>query len=274
MPVFTIDQDKCEQDGLCVAVCPRGIIQMNIGESYPAITEGCDDSCLECGHCMAVCPHQALQLQKFTGVTPAPSSPSKLPTNEQLIQLIRGRRSIRAYKKNPVEREIIREIIDLARYAPNAKNSQMLHWLVIDNEDEISTLREHTLDWIKNSLSQNPSNENTQVLERIIQAHEQGDDFLLRNAPGLILLHAPKEYPFGLVDGVIATATFELIASSKSIGTCWAGFFMSAAKSWAPLRDALKLPDGHRLTTALMVGYPKFRYSSLPERNKPEVTWR
>lgn len=274
MAVFTIDQDKCNRDGLCAAVCPRGIIEMIAGESFPAVSADNDDSCIGCGHCMAVCPHQALQLQKYVGVEPAPFFNQKLPSSEQLGQLIRGRRSIRAYRKKPVEREAIREVIDLCRYAPTAKNSQMLHWLVIDGKDEISTLREHTLDWIKNSLSQNPSNENTQVFERIIQAHEQGDDFLLRNAPGLILLHAPKEYPFGLVDGVIATATFELIASSKAIGTCWAGFFMSAAKGWAPLRDALELPEGHKLTTALMVGYPKFQYNLLPERNPAKVIWR
>lgn len=78
----------------------------------------------------------------------------------------------------------------------------------------------------------------------------------------------------GLIDSTIAMTTFELLASAEQIGTCWAGFLMIAAKQWQPLREALEIPEGNVLTTALMVGYPKFRYSRLPERNPLTIQWR
>jgi len=44
---------------------------------------------------------------------------------------VRGRRSIRGYKKKPVPREVIQEIIDIAKNAPSSMNTQPWHlWVV------------------------------------------------------------------------------------------------------------------------------------------------
>jgi ferredoxin len=39
MSLITIDQEKCNQDGICVAECPARIIQLDSKEDYP--TPGC-----------------------------------------------------------------------------------------------------------------------------------------------------------------------------------------------------------------------------------------
>ncbi len=104
------------------------------------------------------------------------------------------------------------------------------------------------------------------------KAWQEGRDPILREAPGLVVLHAPAQYPSALVDSVIAATTFELVAATMKLGTCWAGYFMGAAKYWEPLRRSLNLPEGHILTAALMLGHPKYIYSGLPQRNKPVIT--
>jgi hypothetical protein len=48
---------------------------------------------------------------------------------------------------------------------------------------------------------------------------------------------------------------------------------MTAVKNWPPLAEALQLPAGHIMTTALMLGYPRMKYQRLPERRKPKITW-
>jgi nitroreductase len=68
--------------------------------------------------------------------------------------------------------------------------------------------------------------------------------------------------------------TFELAAAARGIGTCWAGFFMTAVKHRPQLHEALDLPGGHVLSMALMVGYSKLQFLRLPERKKPNITWR
>jgi nitroreductase/NAD-dependent dihydropyrimidine dehydrogenase PreA subunit len=274
MTVFTIDKEKCHKDGLCAAVCPRGIIHIEINESFPTPTEDAEELCISCGHCSAVCPHKALQLNNASSVEPESFDRNKMPTGEQLHQLIRGRRSIRAYKKKSVSREVIAEIISLARHAPTARNSQLLQWLVIGDPEKLHSLKNHVRDWMQNALDNEDPGAIAYGFDTVLQAFTDGVDPILRDAPGLVVLLAPAAYPMGLIDSTIATATFELIAASREVGTCWAGYFMMAAKAWAPLSQELMLPDGYHLTTAIMVGHPKYNYTTLPERNAPVITWR
>ena len=49
-------------------------------------------------------------------------------------QTARDRRSIRGYKPDPVPKEIIDEIIDVARYAPSSMNTQPWHFHVVAGE--------------------------------------------------------------------------------------------------------------------------------------------
>lgn len=49
-------------------------------------------------------------------------------------QLVRERRSIRGYKKDPVPKEVLREIIDLATGAPSSMNTQPWHFHVLTGE--------------------------------------------------------------------------------------------------------------------------------------------
>lgn len=48
--------------------------------------------------------------------------------------LVRERRSIRGYKKKPVPKELIAEIIDLAKSAPSSMNTQPWHFHVVTGE--------------------------------------------------------------------------------------------------------------------------------------------
>ena len=49
-------------------------------------------------------------------------------------QLVRERRSIRGYKKDPVPKEVILEIIELASGAPSSMNTQPWHFHVVSGE--------------------------------------------------------------------------------------------------------------------------------------------
>jgi nitroreductase/NAD-dependent dihydropyrimidine dehydrogenase PreA subunit len=273
MTLFMIDQQKCRKDGLCAAVCPRGIIALEI-DTYPHPVAGAEEQCISCGHCSAVCPHGALELK---GTNPASwpiTDLNRMPSSENLIQLIRHRRSTRVYQQRPVARETLQDLIDLARYAPTARNSQMLHWLVVDSPAELAELKGHLAAWVEELVAKDDPLATAYGFEKVLKDFAEGKDPLLRHCPGLVILHAPAAYPFGLIDSTIAMTTFDLAASAGGLGCCWAGFFMIAAKAWQPLRDALRLPEGQVLTTAMMVGYPKYRYRRFPERRKAEITWR
>jgi hypothetical protein len=58
------------------------------------------------------------------------------------------------------------------------------------------------------------------------------------------------------------------------LGTCWAGLVYGAIRGSAEVREAVGLPEGHPYYYPLMVGYPKPKYTRVPERNTPKITWK
>ena len=59
MALFTIDQEKCRRDGMCVAVCPINIIEMKDKEAYPTPVAGEEGLCFNCGHFMLQPPQDS-----------------------------------------------------------------------------------------------------------------------------------------------------------------------------------------------------------------------
>ena len=60
----------------------------------------------------------------------------------ELFDAIKGRRSIRRFKDSPVKDSDIRAIIDAARMAPSASNSQPWHFIVVKNKPIIEQMAE------------------------------------------------------------------------------------------------------------------------------------
>lgn len=65
----TIDETRCKACGLCAAVCPKHIIQIN-GARLTQYGRGCAEvgaGCIGCGSCAAVCPDIAVTIIKEDG---------------------------------------------------------------------------------------------------------------------------------------------------------------------------------------------------------------
>ena len=56
----------------------------------------------------------------------------------ELIEAINARRSIRLYKQKPVDDSLISQLIDAARMAPSAGNSQRLRYLVVKTPELVA----------------------------------------------------------------------------------------------------------------------------------------
>jgi nitroreductase/NAD-dependent dihydropyrimidine dehydrogenase PreA subunit len=274
MSVIEIDQDKCIQDGLCVADCPIAVLEIGPDDYPQPIAGGAADFCIDCGHCVAVCPTGALS-QRSMDVQQCPEIDKSLKlTAKQAEQFLRSRRSIRQYKTDPVPKETLAKLIQIARYAPSGHNQQPVQWLVITDPNEVKHLAGLVVDWIRWMIENQPEIANTLHMDRVVAAWEAGQERVLRGAPHLIAAHAPKDERTAPSSCMLALSYLELAAPSLGLGTCLAGYFMAAAGMHAPLQEALKLPDGHIVFGAAMVGYPDVEYQRLPERKEPAITWR
>jgi nitroreductase/NAD-dependent dihydropyrimidine dehydrogenase PreA subunit len=271
---LTVDHNKCQRDGICAADCPAGIIKMKSSENYPEPVAGFGKFCLACGHCVAICPHEALSLDWLSPEACPPIKTNLNLTTEQAEQFLRARRSVRNFIGKVVDPAMLNQLIEIGTYAPSAKNEQPWYWLVIQNPAETRRLAGLVVDWMRVFLKEQPELAKQKMHHRVVAAWEKGKDSVCREAPHIIIVHADKNYSFGAENCTNALSYIELFAPVIGLGTCWAGYFQTAANSYAPLYEELGAPAGHHIFGALMVGYPKFKYHRLPVRKSARITWK
>ncbi len=274
MSLFTVDQEKCKRDGICMAECPMGIIEMKDETSVPTPTDDADGLCINCGHCVAVCPHEALSLKTMTPEQCPPIHKDWLLSPEQAEHFLRARRSVRAYKDKPVDKDTISKLTDLASFAPSGHNLQPVRWLVIYDSDEVQKLAGMVADWMRYLIKEQPDMAAAMHMDRVVEKWDSGFDGICRCAPHVIVAHAHKSDPTAPAASTIALTYLELAAQPLGLGACWGGFFNVAATFWPPMQKALGLPEGQANFGAMMIGYPKYKYHRLPLRNEAQITWR
>ncbi|MCX5810496.1 MAG: nitroreductase family protein [Proteobacteria bacterium] len=275
MGVLIIDENKCKKDGFCVKECPGRIIQLDGGNGYPQMVSWGESTCTSCGHCVAICPHGALSHTKVP-VAECTVIKEELRINEEKAeQFLRYRRSIRLYEDKPVEQEKIRRLIEVARYAPTAGNSQLVEWLVVTDKTTIKGVASTTAELIRKALNDEPRMAAVMpYLPLIVKSWDEGYDSVLRNAPVVIVASAPKEAMNGMVDLTLALSYLTLMAPTMGLGTCLAGLVQRALLSSPSLKDTLGIPAEHPHYYPIMLGYTKAKYYRLPERKPPRITFK
>ena len=204
------------------------------------------------------------------------SSPTKpeLEINfEQCAQLVKTRRSIRAYKDDPVPREIISRLIDTARYAPTGANQQNVKWLVIDDKEKMSRIREIGADYVLETVKANfPAY--AQALNFFNKRREAGYDIFLHGAPAIVCTYGTNQMPAPSTNCIIALSYFDLLAHSAGLSCCWLGFFTNAVNNFDPIKEIVALPPENEVYASMIVGFPKYKYQRIPVRNPAEIIWR
>lgn len=166
---------------------------------------------------------------------------------ESLQALAFQRQSDRAFDVNrPVEREKIKRILEVARMAPSACNSQPWHFIVVDNPE------------LKNKVADATSN-------RLL-----GINHFTKQAPVHILVVEEKVNlssgfggwvkgkSFASVDIGIVTAHICLAAEDEGLGSCILGWFDESK-----IKQLLNVPSGKRVLLDIVIGY-----STQPDRPK------
>ena len=114
MSIFTVDISECISCGACIAECPRRMIEFG-QDKHPKVIEGREEFCINCGHCACVCPKGALSLETMPIETLKELPAGWRLTPEKAEAFFKGRRSIRAYKEDLVEKSTIEKMVDIAR---------------------------------------------------------------------------------------------------------------------------------------------------------------
>jgi nitroreductase/NAD-dependent dihydropyrimidine dehydrogenase PreA subunit len=273
MGLLMIDESKCKKDGLCARECPMVIIKLRDGNGFPEMVPGGQGICNDCGHCVAICPHGALSHARVP-IEKSPAIKKELKINEeQAVQFLRSRRSVRFFKKQPVGKEKLQRLIEIARYAPSGGNLQLVEWMVFTDEHRIKEIARLTVEWMRRVMVKAPQSA-PPYFPLIVGAWDRGYNSVTWSAPVLIVASAPEEASTGMVDVSLALGYLELAAQKLGLGTCWAGIVEAALQGSAALREWVGLPDRHPYHHPMMIGYPKPKYARLPERKAPKISWK
>ena len=158
--------------------------------------------------------------------------------------VIKQRRSVRAYRSTPVEEEKLARVLEAARLAPSAANRQPIHLYVIRKKD---------------------------LHRRLMQAYAQQ---WFADAPIIICACArPAEawsrmdgMNYGEVDATIAMDHLTLAATAEGLGTCWIGAFNPER-----LREVLGIPTELDPVALTPLGYPDASPPAAPRKPLDDI---
>jgi ferredoxin len=264
-PQLLIDQDLCIQCGACVDDCPFHIIVLN--PEYPELHPQRVHHCIRCQHCLAVCPTGALSI---FGCDPHQSLPlpQSLPDPQQMIALIKGRRSVRHYRPEPLDADVIKTMLRTVANAPTGKNNGGCLFTVIEDRATMDQLRAETLAGLRQAVVEKRLSAGLSYFRHVVTAWDNGRDIIFRNAPHLLIVSAPPTNSTPDADIIIAMSYFELLAASMGIGTLW-----NAMVKWAfsviseDMYARLDIPSDHIIGYAMLFGTPAVTYHRTVQRD-------
>ncbi len=160
----------------------------------------------------------------------------------ELRQVLRARRSIRAFRPDPLPEELLKELVALANWAPSAGNLQSRDFVFVRDA----------------------------ALRRAL-AHSALDQEFVAQAPAVLVVctddqRARARYGkrgqdlYTIQDAAAAAQNFLLAAHDAGLGTAWVGAFDEDA-----VRRLLKLPRHVRPVALIPVGIPA-EHPEPPER--------
>jgi nitroreductase len=148
------------------------------------------------------------------------------------IEVLKTRRSVRAFQGEPVPKEIIEDIVDCGRLASTANNVQPWEFVAVTESG---------------------------MLRRIASITDYGKFIVEASVCVLVLCKDTKYY---LEDGSAATENILLAARAHGLGSCWvAGDKKPYAAEFCRLVGA---PQGYKLVSLIPIGYP----AESPEKSK------
>ena len=171
---------------------------------------------------------------------------------------------MRGYIKRAIEKEKILELLDVARYAPNGANRQVIRWVVINDPAKVHRIAGMTIEWMKAVKEKNPAFYEEAKLELFVEPWELGQDRISLGVPCIIMACAPKDERTAPPAAMIAIHQIQLAAPALGLGTTFTGSINTASQSYPPLIEVLGLLEGCIPHGTCVIGCPAEKYHRVP----------
>ena len=182
--------------------------------------------------------------------------------NNDFLQFVRSRRSIRKFRKDPLSRENLHHIIEAASWAPSASNRQDWEFTIITSP----TTKKRMEDIVRNCWKSILDKSETGVIKEELEKYAKNFDWF-SHAPALIVISAKRPEAFlsnllgeGAEDvagteisAAMAAQNLMLAAHALGIGSCCITGPLAAQEA---LKELLGLGKRRKIICLVALGYP------------------
>jgi coenzyme F420-0:L-glutamate ligase/coenzyme F420-1:gamma-L-glutamate ligase len=198
---------------------------------------------------------------------------------EKLTNCMKSRRSYKfPFKDKKVDRNIVNECIDIARWAPSAHNGQFWRYILIEKLEVREKLIKLMNQKLRNDLTNDGKSED--FIE--FKLNKTRINFL--NAPTLVLLcldilelekypdkeRLENEFILG-VQSISSSATYLLLAfEMKKLAACW---YCAPLFAKIIIKETLNLPESYVPMAFFTVGYPIKSVHAPPRKKLQEIIY-
>jgi nitroreductase/NAD-dependent dihydropyrimidine dehydrogenase PreA subunit len=284
----TVDADACTDCARCAAICPTETLVVENGRIKVARRNFM--GCIGCGHCMLVCESGAIRVSgRRLDASDLVDLPGERASFAALDALMLARRSVRRFARLEVDGDTIRKILSAASTAPMGIPPTDVGVIVFDNRAKV---REFTGDviacfrrtsrffsplvlvamrpFVGSSGYRSLKDFVKPLLDLIAARWDAGEDALFYEAPAVLLFHhGPFADP---ADASIAATYAMLAAQSLGLGTCMIGT-MAVLDHHAVVKRKIGVPEGHKISLALILGHPAVAWERGVRRRWSSVRW-
>ena len=268
---LSVDRERCTLCGVCVKNCAVEVLQIE-DKAVQQINAGF--GCVACGHCMMVCPEGCITVSgrnlSAADLQPLPQQEARADA-ESLKALLIARRSVRRFSDQPVEPELLEQVIAMASTAPMGIPPWDVGVVTINGFEEVRGLAEEVVEGYRGMLKlfrpgalkmmrpfmgqaryEQFSDFIVPLAHNYIDAWEEGRDTVFWGAPAVLIFHY-SAYA-GEPDAVIACTYAMLAAESLGLGNCMIGGAPPILQRNKALCARLGIPPGNKPALALVLG--------------------
>lgn len=198
--------------------------------------------------------------------------------------IVRGRRSVRRYRAQPIEQPVLEAVLEAARWAPSAHNRQPWRFAVVVDPAVKGRMSDRMGQQWRSDLQQDGADPNF-IERRVAISHAR-----ITGAGALIIACVSMEemdtysdaernnaeWLMAVQSVALACQNLLLAAHAHGLGACW-----MCAPLFVPhlVRDVLDLPDAWHPQALITLGYPAEGHSAADKESERKsldsiVVWR
>lgn len=175
----------------------------------------------------------------------------------EAITMIKERRSVRNFKDAKVSRDLMKEIVEVSRWAPSWANYQVVRYTLVDEPAMIKQLASEGVNGFVYNMDTLKNAKGVAVLSFVKGKSGKLDQDAYVTS---------KSNQWEVFDAGIACQTFCLAAHEKGVGTVIMGIIDDETIS-----KVVGLPEEETVAALIVYGYPEGEQPATPRKDVDEI---